>query len=718
MAFAPRLFGALMLLATTGGSMSDTAFAQGAGASALPPAPMAAVRPHATTRHGVTVVDDYFWLKDQSYPKVDDTEVLDYLKAENAYFEAAMAPHKALVETLFEELKGRLKEDDASVPVKDGDFLYWWAFDKGAQYRKWYRKPVAGGPDQLLIDENAEAAGKKYFRLGSMSVSPDGRLAAWSADDDGSERFKLKIRDLASGKDIATVTDRSIGSAEWAADSKRLLWTEVSDQWRPYRVRFHTLGQTGEDPTVYEEKDNAFFIGIGKSQDRSHFIVATGTNVTSEVRLIPTADPAATPVLVAPRKTGLQYDVDVREGRLYIRANDTHRNFRVATATLAKPGEWSELIAGSDRHYIRGITTFRDVMAISERLDGLDQVRLRTYDGREHSVAFPEASYTASLGSNPEYAPTQLRLSYASMVTPATTYDYDLAKRELIVRKVQQVPSGYDKSQYATERLTITARDGTAVPVSIVYRKGFPKDGSGRVHLYAYGAYGIAMPPGFSTARLSLLDRGFAYAIAHIRGGDDLGYQWYLDGKLDKRTNTFNDFVDVANGLVKAGWAKRGAISASGGSAGGSLMGAVLNQDPQLWRAVVAHVPFVDILNTMQDESLPLTPTEWSEWGNPIADKAAFDYILSYSPYENVAAKAYPPILVTAGLNDPRVTYWEPAKWVARLRAKKTDDNLLLLKTNMGAGHGGSSGRFSRLDEVAIAYAFALDTVGLAGVAP
>ncbi|MCA3256313.1 MAG: S9 family peptidase [Alphaproteobacteria bacterium] len=710
-----RLFGALILLAVSGGSMSESALAQGTGASALPPAPKAAVRPHTTTRHGVTLVDDYFWLKDQSYPTIDDPEVLDYLKAENAYFEAAMAPHKALTDTLFEELKGRLKEDDASVPVKDGDFLYWWAFDKGAQYRKWYRKPVAGGPDQLLIDENVEAKDKKYFRLGTMSVSPDGKLAAWSADTDGSERFTIKVRDLATGKDIATVTDKAIGSIEWASDNKRLLWTEVSEQWRPYRVRVHTLGAKGKDPTIYEEKDTGFFLGIGTTQDRSHFIIATGTNVTSEVRLLPKSDPMAKPILVAPRKTGLQYDVDMREGTLYIRANDTHRNFRVATASLAKPGEWRELIPGSDRHYIRGITAFRDVLAITERLDGLDQVRLRSYDGGEHYVAFPEASYTASLGSNPEYAPQTLRIGYASMVTPSTTYDYDLAKRELVVRKVQEVPSGYDRSQYVTERLTVTARDGAKVPVSIVYKKGFPKDGTGRVHLYAYGAYGIAVPPGFSTARLSLLDRGFAFAIAHIRGGDDLGYQWYLDGKLDKRTNTFNDFVDVANGLVAAGFAKRGNISASGGSAGGSLMGAVLNQDPQLWRAVVAHVPFVDILNTMQDESLPLTPTEWPEWGNPITDKAVFDYILSYSPYENVAAKAYPPILVTAGLNDPRVTYWEPAKWVARLRAKKTDDNLLLLKTNMGAGHGGKSGRFESLRETAEEYTFILKAFGLAG---
>jgi oligopeptidase B len=406
--------------------------------------------------------------------------------------------------------------------------------------------------------------------------------------------------------------------------------------------------------------------------------------------------------------------VEEQDSTLLIRTNDTHPNFRIVTATLDAPGEWTEAIAPSDHFYIRGLTAFSDFYVISGREDGLDQIRLRDYGGGEQPITFPEASYTAGLGANAEYAVAKLRLSYQSMVTPPTVYDYHLATGRLETRKVQEIPSGYDASLYATERLTITARDGAKVPVSVVYRKGFAKDSSGPLHLYGYGAYGHAMPPGFSTNRLSLLDRGFAYAIAHIRGGDDLGYRWYLDGKLDKRSNTFNDFVDVAKGLIEAGFARPGRISISGGSAGGELVGAVLNQAPELWGAAVAHVPFVDVLNTMLDDSLPLTPGEWPEWGNPITDPEAFALIRGYSPYDNVEPKAYPPLLITAGLNDPRVTYWEPAKWAAKLRANKTDDNVLLLKTNMGAGHGGKSGRFEHLREDAEEQAFILWQLGLA----
>ena len=427
------------------------------------------------------------------------------------------------------------------------------------------------------------------------------------------------------------------------------------------------------------------------------------------MRLIPTANPSAPPLLVRARKAGVSYDVDTRGNTLFIRANDTHPNFRLATATTADPGNWTEIVAPSDRDYITGHTAFASYLAISARRDGLDQIRLRRENGRETVVPFAESSYSASIGANAEPDAPLLRLNYSSMVTPATVFDYDVASGKLVTRKVQQVPSGYDAGQYATERLTITARDGTRVPVSIVYKKGFPRDGSGKVHLYAYGAYGIAMPPSFSANRLSLLDRGIAYAIAHIRGGDDMGYQWYLDGKLMKRTNTFNDFVDAARGLSKAGWVQCGHISASGGSAGGELMGAVVNSDPALWRAVVADVPFVDVLNTMLDTSLPLTPGEWPEWGDPIKDKAAYDFIKSYSPYDNVRAQNYPPLLITAGLNDPRVTYWEPAKWAAKLRSVKTGDNILLLKTNMGAGHGGNSGRFAALEQLAEEYAFLID---------
>ena len=678
--------------------------------------PVAAQRPHSANWHGQTLADPYFWLKDPGYPVVTDKDVLDYVTAENAYFEANMKPLAGLTATILEELKGRVKQDDASVPVKDGAFEYWWRFDAGAQYRTWLRRPVGSSDEQVILSEPALAEGNDYFRLAGSSVSPDGKLLAYATDTSGDERFVLKVRDLATGQDIAVITTKSVGVPTWSADSRALAWTEVNDNWRRFRICLHRLGQSGEDTTLYEEVlDKGFGVSVHSSQDRHWFIITTSDHVTTEVRLVPTAEPAIAPLLVRPRAAGINYDVDVRGQTLFIRTNDTHPNFRMVTASLLAPATWTELIAASDRDYLRGHVAFTSYLAISARVDGLDQVRLRRDDGSETIVPFAEASYTVGIGANAEPDAPLLRLHYSSMVTPATVLDYEVETGKLIGRKVQEVPSGYDASLYATERLIITARDGTLVPVSIVYKKGFPRDGSGMLHLYGYGAYGIAMSPSFSANRLSLLDRGLAYAIAHIRGGDDLGYKWYLDGKLEKRTNTFNDFVDAAKGLIAAGWAGAGNISASGGSAGGELMGVVVNTDPGLWRAVVADVPFVDVLNTMLDDTLPLTPGEWPEWGNPILDKAAFELIRSYSPYDNVRPQAYPPMLITAGLNDPRVTYWEPAKWTAKLRANKTDNNILLLKTNMGAGHGGKSGRFAALEDIAEDYTFILDAFGVSG---
>jgi oligopeptidase B len=679
--------------------------------SQLPP--IAAVKPHSYERHGVTISDPYNWLRDKSYPRVETPEILAYLKDENAYFEASMEPHKPLVDTLFEEMKGRIKQDDASVPQKDGDWLYWWAFQPGGQYRIWYRKPVGGGETQIVLDEPAEAAGKAYFRLGALVVSPDGRLAAWASDADGSERFTLRIRDLASGQDIETVSKVTNGRVVWASNARSLAYTEVNEYWRSYRAQHHILGaDPSRDLTLYEEADQGFSVGIGETQDRQWIVVTTGDNQTSEVRIVPTANPAAMPMLVSPRKVERLYSVDASHGRLWILTNDEHVNFRLAEADPATPGEWKTVIPGSDRVYLRGITSFAKHLAISERVDGLDQIRLRGYDGNESRIPFGEASYTVGLSSNPEYDPPAYRLSYSSMVTPNTVYDYDHATGALTTLKVQEIPSGYDPGRYATERLMVPARDGKSIPVSVVYKRGFEKDGQGKMMLYAYGSYGHAIPPSFSTVRMSLLDRGYAYAIAHVRGGDDLGYDWYLQGKAKARWNTFHDFVDVAKGLIAANFTRAGNIAINGGSAGGELMGVVANTDPDLWGAIVADVPFVDVLNTMLDESLPLTPGEWPEWGNPITDKDAFDLILSYSPYDHIEAKAYPPMLITGGLNDPRVTYWEPAKWAARLRATKTDDHRLLLKINMGAGHGGKSGRFDSLKEDAEAYAFVLWQMG------
>jgi oligopeptidase B len=678
-------------------------------------APVAKRIPYTFSYHGISVDDPYHWLKDQGYPKVDDQPVLDYLTEENKYFEAVMAPRQPLITTLFEEMKGRIKEDDASVPQKDGDFFYWWAFDKGAQYRTWRRKPIAGGAEQIYFDEVAEAKGKEYFRLGSLEVSPDARLAAHATDTNGAERFTIRVRDLASGQDLSDVIEQSDGSITWAQDNSGFFYTLVNEQWRPFQVRFHKLGTpTAQDPIIYEEKDPGFRVGVGLTQSRRYILIQAGDHVTTEVYFIPATSPLEAPKLISPRMPNREYSVDERGDVFYIRTNDTHINFRLAKARVATPDLWEDEIQGSNDTYLTGFACFADTLIVSERVAGLSQIRVRDYRGGEHRIAFPEASYDVALSNNPEFALEKLRLSYTSMVTPVTIYDYTISTRTLTALKVQEIPSGYDASQYVTERLYAPARDGAKIPISIVYKKGFKRDGSQPVHLYAYGAYGFAFPPNFSSTRLSLLDRGFAYAIAHIRGGDDLGRQWYLDGKLTKRTNTFNDFVDCARYLISARYASQGGISASGGSAGGSLMGAILNSNPELWRAVAAHVPFVDILNTMLDKDLPLTPPEWNEWGNPITDKAAFEYIRSYSPYDNVKPQAYPPILVTAGLNDPRVTYWEPAKWVARLRATKTDQNVLLLKTNMGAGHGGKSGRFDRLTEVAEEFAFVLAAFGKA----
>ncbi len=677
--------------------------------------PVAVKKSHAFTHHGTTVSDDYAWMRDPGYPEVTDREVLAHLEAENAWFEARMKPHQPLVDSLFAEMRGRIKEADKSVPQKDGDYLYWIEFEEGAEYKKWWRRPVAGGADELILDEVALAEGKEYFRLGALSVSKNGRLLAYAVDDNGSERFTARIKDLATGELLADEIPGTLSALVWVAEDKGLVYSLANEQWRTDNARLHWLGQPlASDIELYHEDDEGFRVGSGLSANEEWLVVSTSDHETSEVRLIPAADPLATPLLVRPRQAGVEYDVDLRGETLFIHANDTHENFRLATATLAAPGEWTTLIEGTDEFYLTGFELFKQFYVVEGRRAGLDQIEIRYYDdpARIEPIVFPEASYDAGLGDNPEWDTTVLRLGYESMVSPATTYDYHVAERRLEVLKVQEIPSGYDAALYVTERVEIPARDGTAIPVSIVMRRDRPAGGP--LHLYGYGAYGISIPPGFSTTRLSLVDRGFAYAIAHIRGGDDLGRAWYKAGKLERRTNAFNDFVDVARGLIERGHTTAGRISISGGSAGGELMGAVINSDPHLWGAVVAHVPFVDVLNTMLDETLPLTPGEWPEWGNPIEDQAAFQLIHSYSPYDQVRAQAYPPLLVTAGLNDPRVTYWEPAKWVARLRELKTDSNELLLKTNMGAGHGGKSGRFESLRETAEEFAFILWQLGVA----
>ena len=625
-----------------------------------------------------------------------------------------MNEEKPLIDAVFEEIKGRQKEDDESVPWRDGAYDYRWAFQKGAEYRCWYRRPADVAAWVVLLDEVAEAEGAEFFRLGGLNVSPSGRYLAFSADRNGSERFTIQVRDTETGTLLADEIAETSGEIIWALDGSGFFYVEVSKEWRPYRVMFHALGGA-QDRLVFEEKDTSFFVHIGQTSSRAYMIIRSADHVTAENRILDRRDVGGPLHLVSARRTGHDYSVDHGDEGLYLRSNRDHKNFCIYRAAPDATSEeaWHLVLAGDDHHYLTGMRAFKGLLAVEERVDGLDQVRLLGADGSDKYISFPEPVYEAGLGNNADFAQSHIRLSYSSLVTPPTVFDYQFETGELVVRKEQEIPSGYDKGAYRSERLMVKARDGAMVPVSIVYHKNWQKGAGAPLHLYGYGAYGLGMSPGFSASRLSLLDRGFAYAIAHIRGGDELGYGWYEAGKLERRTNTFNDFVDVARHLEDAGYAGKGGISISGGSAGGKLMGAVLNQAPELFKAAVLHVPFVDVLNTMLDADLPLTPIEWPEWGNPIADKAAYDTIAAYCPYSNIAAKEYPPMLVTGGLNDPRVTYWEPAKWTARLRATKTDDNLLMMKINMGAGHGGKSGRFERFVEVAEEFVFLLMAFGL-----
>ncbi len=680
-------------------------------------APLAKTKAHSFTHHGITVSDPYSWIKDPAYPDVSDKDVLSYLTQENEYFQAVMKPHATLQNTIFDEIKGRIKEDDSSVPWKKGDFIYRWYFEKGAEYRTWSRRGLTSDDETILIDEAHEAKDHEFYRLGDLSISPSGDKMAWSVDNDGSERFTIFVKDLTTNEILSDTINETSGAALWCADGQSFLYVVVSAEWRPYQIKMHRLGtDCADDILVYEESDSSFFLGVSKSSSEDYFIIRSADHVTAEIWTLPVAKPTDQPKLLSKRQSGRDIYVDHGNGKFYIRTNDNHKDFRIVQVdeTNVAPENWQELKAGGDGHYWRGMQVFKNFILLADRRDGLDQILVINSDGSEHYIEFPEAAYAATIGTNPEYDQHHIRLNYQSMVTPQSVFDYDPTGRKLTLKKEQEIPSGYDKQNYATERLMVKARDGALVPVSLVYKKSFSKNSDAPLHLYAYGAYGLGMDPGFSAARLSLLDRGFAYAIAHIRGGDELGYGWYEDGKLDKRENTFNDFVDVARALSEQGFVKEGNISISGGSAGGELMGAVINQAPDLWSSAVLHVPFVDVLNTMLDDSLPLTPIEWPEWGNPIESKQVFEHMQSYSPYDQITAKDYPPMLVTGGLNDPRVTYWEPAKWTAKMRATKSDDNLLIMKMNMGAGHAGKSGRYQRIEEVAEEYTFLLMAYGVA----
>ncbi len=651
--------------------------------------------------------------------------MLAYLVAENEYFDAKMAPYQGLIDTIYEEIEGRQPAELTSLPRKGGDWYYQSRYAEGSQYRQWLRWP-ASDPDaregptdnvQVFLDEPALAEGLEYFRLGTLSVSNNGSLAAYSTDTNGSERYTLMVKDLDTSELLSDEIEEMRGGVVWSSDDSSFFYTSLDETGHPFQVRRHTVGGPVEDDAVvYEETDPGFFVGVSGTNSDEYIIIGAGDHVTSEYRLIDADDLEAEPVLVAPRRPGHDYSIDHQGDRFVIMTNDSHQNFRLATAPEDDPTEaaWETLLQGTDSLYIQYFHLTQDYVAVEERIDGLDQMRIIDRNDDQTHVPFPEAAYTAYIQFDPEFDDNTLRIAYTSMTTPWTDFDYHIDTGFLEPRKVQEIPSGYDASEFVTHRELAPARDGVRVPVSIVRHKDTPLDGSAPLYIYAYGAYGSAVSPYFSTARLSLLERGFIFAIAHVRGGDDLGYHWYEAGKLFERTNTFNDFVDVANHLVDEGYGSEGRIAISGASAGGTLMGAVVNQAPELWGAVVTQVPFVDVLNTMLNADLPLTPPEWPEWGNPIEDKDAFEYIRSYSPYDQLTPGEYPPIFVTAGLNDPWVTYWEPAKYVAKLRAVKSDDNLVLLKTDLGSGHGGRSGRTARWYEIAEEYAFMLANMGLA----
>ena len=680
------------------------------------PAPVADRRPHEFSHHGRTVEDPYHWLRDQGYPEVTDEDVLSHLRAENEYLQRFLAGNPGLVDTLFDEFKGRIDETDTGVPYRHNGYEYRWSFEPGDDYRTHRRRLLPDGDEVVFLDEPALAADHDYFVIGGWTISPDNRLLAYSVDTSGDERCTVHLRDLETGADLDDVLTDVQGDLTFTSDGSALIYVELDpDRWFGRRIRAHRIGTPqADDRVLFEEEDDSFFIGFSKTSSREFVLISADRGEVQEMWVVP-ADLSSEPTLMVARDAGFTQQIDHAHGRFRILANDTHKNFRLATVPDDDPSyeRWETEIEGDDGVHWLDIQTFDDFIALKSRDRGDDRVHVRGYDGTSRTIDFPSSAGVATIDQNPEFSQAHLRVRYESMVTPATIFDTDVETLELTTRKVARIPSGYDESQYRTERIMAPARDGAEIPVSIVMHEDWEQDGSHPLWLYGYGAYGLTIPASFSTERLSVLDRGFAFAIAHIRGGAMMGYQWYLDGKLEKRTNTFNDFVDVAEHLVAEGYAQAGNISASGRSAGGELMGAVTLQAPEMWRSVNLGVPFVDVLATMLDASLPLTPPEWAEWGNPLESVEAYDLIASYSPYDNIEARDYPPMFVSGGLNDPRVTYWEPAKWTARMRELKTDENLLVMRMNMGAGHFANSGRYGRLRDMAEEYAFLLRAHGI-----
>ncbi|WP_036255683.1 S9 family peptidase [Methylocapsa acidiphila] len=687
------------------------------GRTASPPSIEA--RPAARIVQGAELRDEYAWLRAENWrevlrdPDALPAEIRAVVEAENRFAAAVLAPEERVRKTLAKEMRGRIKEDDADVPLRDGPWLYYSRHRRGGQHPIFCRVSAMGEREEILLDGDAQARGKEFFDLGEVRHSPDHARLAWSVDEMGSELYAIDVRDLASGKDLAETIVETNGSFVWMTDSLGFYYVRVDENHRPAAIFRHRIGDDpAKDALIFEERDPGTFIYIRRSQSGAFAIISVSDHDSSECRLLDLRDPDARPRLVEPRAPGLRYWIEDRGARLFLRTNaDGAEDFKIVSAPLETPGKafWVDEIPYAPGRMIVTAALFPDHLVRLEREAGLPQIVIRHFDsGAEHKIAFGEEAYSLGLEELLDYSIPTLRFIYSSLTTPEETYDYDLNTGARVLRKRQEIPSGHDPALYVTRRLFAPAADGELVPVSILYRADLRLDGVAPVLLYGYGAYGSQTPASFEAERLSLVDRGFIYAIAHVRGGSDNGWRWYTDGKLANKPNTFSDFIAAARHLIAEGLTKPGRIVAEGASAGGMLIGAVVNLAPELFAGAIADVPFVDVLNTMLDGDLPLTPPEWLEWGDPITDAAAFVTIRSYSPYDNIKPQRYPPILALGGLADPRVTYWEPLKWVARLRATMTGGGPILLSTNMGAGHAGASGRFDHLDEIAQQYAFAL----------
>lgn len=686
-------------------------------------APFAEKRPLEIKQLGRIRHDDYAWLKAENWrdvmsdPSVLPGDIRAHLESENAYMDSMTEETRPLQETLFEEMKGRIKDDDSSVPTPHGPYSYYHRYRPGDQHGVYMRSSRDGANEVEILDADRIAAGHAYFDLGSVSHSPDHKWLAYGVDVKGSEKYQIRFIDLDTGNPLEFVIENSTGGVEWSQDSQTVVWVERDAEQRPASVhRINILDEKDEAEEIFRESNPGFFVGIDVTDAQSYVQISAHNHTSSETWLI--SDPKGEPVLTAMRRNNIEYDLHEHGDHFYILTNQGGAtDFQIMRAPKSCPQaeHWESFIAHRPGRLILGLQTFARHMVWLERENALPRIVIRNMEtGAQHAIDFDEQAYALGLSGGYEYDTEWVRFSYSSPTTPRQTFDYNMSTKERVLRKTAQVPSGHNPEDYKTERLSVTARDGAEIPVTLIYKSGLKIDGSAPLLLYGYGSYGITISAGFRTSLLSLVDRGFVYAIAHIRGGMSKGYQWYLDGKLEHKVRTFNDFVDVGDALCRRGYSRQGRVIAHGGSAGGLLVGAAVNQSPELFAGVIAAVPFVDVLNTMSDESLPLTPPEWPEWGNPLIDEDAYDRIAAYCPYSNVSAKDYPPILITAGLTDPRVTYWEPAKWAAKLRDHQTASAPIILKTNMDAGHQGDSGRYDSLKETAFDYAFAIKAAGLA----